>query len=440
MDELKRLVEKGNVKVSIVGIGYVGLPLLLGFAKEGVKVTGFDLNAEKIKGLNKGEDITGETEEIEIRSAIETGNVSFTSSPDDMKGSDVFIVSVPTPVTKWNNPDLGYVESAAAIIGRVMKKGSVVVLESTVYPGVTEDVMRPILESESGLSCPSEFKMGYSPERINPGDKEHTLSGVVKVVSGTDTETAEGLAALYGKVVKAGTFVARDIKTAEAAKVIENIQRDLNIALVNELSMIFRKMGLNVQDILEAAETKWNFHRYSPGLVGGHCIPVDPYYLVHKAREVGHEPKVILSGRETNNYMPLHVVDILATELQKGGKLLKDQRILVLGLTFKKNIRDIRNTPTKTVVKELIRYGAEVIAHDPMVDPSVIKSEFGADSLDSLDKASGIDCLIVLTDHDMFRRTGFKGISGILKPGAIVLDVRKIFSPQEVSPFKYLTL
>ena len=328
-------------------------------------------------------------------------------------------------------------ESAGKTIARNLKPDSIVVLESTVYPGVTEEVLKPILERESGMLCGRDFSIGYSPERINPGDREHTLENVVKVVSGFDEDTANILESLYSRIVKAGVFKAKNIKTAEAAKVIENIQRDLNIALVNELAIIFRKMGLDSRDVLEAAGTKWNFHKYSPGLVGGHCIPVDPYYLVHKAKELGHEPKVILAGRKINDSMPEYVAKEAIKSLENLGKKPEDSKVLVLGLTFKKNVKDTRNSPVKGIINKLKDTGIRVDCYDPLLDRNESEKKFGIKPLKSLDGSGPYDCLVVVTDHDVFRKEK-KAFTNILKPGAVVVDVRRMFTPKEITEMGFV--
>ena len=299
--------------ICIVGLGYVGLPLAETFSNH-LKTIGFDIDQEKVKRLSESNN---------------EDNIEFTSDPSKIKQADFVLIAVPTPVTKFKEPDLSFVKSAAKTVGKNLKKGAIVVLESTVYPGVTEEVVKPILEEASGLKCGADFKIGYSPERINPGDDEHTLNKITKVVAGMDEETTEILADLYGLITN--VYKAKDIKTAEAAKVIENIQRDLNIALMNELAIIFHKMGLDTKAVLEAASTKWNFHRYSPGLVGGHCIPVDPYYLVYKAKELGYHPQVILAGRAINDYMPKHVAEMAIKGLNEVGKVIKGSKVLIMG-------------------------------------------------------------------------------------------------------------
>ena len=332
----------GDEIVCIVGLGYVGLPLAKAFSRH-LKVIGYDVDEEKVKELN------GENEDENLR---------FTMDELKIGEADFVLIAVPTPVTKFKEPDLSFVKSAAKTVGKNLKKGAIVVLESTVYPGVTEEIVKPILEEKSGMKCGADFKIGYSPERINPGDDEHTLNKITKVVAGMDDETTEILAELYGLITN--VYKAKDIKTAEAAKVIENIQRDLNIALMNELAIIFHKMGLDTKAVLEAASTKWNFHRYSPGLVGGHCIPVDPYYLVYKAKELGYHPQVILAGRAINDYMPKHVAEMAIKGLNEVGKVIKGSKVLIMGLTYKENVPDTRESPVREMVKELKEFGVNV--------------------------------------------------------------------------------
>jgi UDPglucose 6-dehydrogenase/UDP-N-acetyl-D-galactosamine dehydrogenase len=331
------------------------------------------------------------------------------------------------------------VKDAAKIVGRSMKRGNIVILESTLYPGVTEEIVKPILEEESGLKCGEDFKIAYSPERINPGDEEHSIDKITKVVAGMDEETTELVAELYRKVA-ASIFRAKDIRTAEAAKVIENIQRDLNIALMNELSLIFDKMGLSTEDVLEAAATKWNFYRYSPGLVGGHCIPVDPYYLVYKAKELGYHPQVILAGRAINDYMPKHVAEITVKALSNVGKVIKGSKALIMGLTYKENVADTRETPVKETIKELKEYGVEIYGYDPLLND--IEHEFGIKALSTLDDISGIDCVILAVAHQAFREITLSELKDIMNTNPILIDVRGFFDCKEAEQkdFCYKTL
>jgi UDP-N-acetyl-D-galactosamine dehydrogenase len=371
--------------VCIVGLGYVGLPLSEAFSKH-LKVIGFDVDEGKIGDLNNSN----------------KENIEFTSDPSKIKQADFVLICVPTPVIKSKEPDLSYVKSAAEIVGKNLKNGATVVLESTVYPGVTEEVVTPILEKESGLKCGVDFKIGYSPERINPGDEAHALAKITKIIAGMDEETTEILAELYGLITN--VYKAKGIKTAEAAKVIENIQRDLNIALMNELSIIFHKMSLDTKSVLEAAATKWNFHPYKPGLVGGHCIPVDPYYLVYKAKELGYHPQVILAGRAINDYMPKHVAEIAIKGLNEVGKVIKGSKVLIMGLTYKENVPDTRESPVRELVKELKEFGVEAYGYDPLLSRDEIEA-FGVKSSANLDVK--MDCVIVALGHDEFKRFSF---------------------------------
>ena len=404
-------IKQNEAIVCIVGLGYVGLPLAIEFSKS-LKVIGFDIDNKKIKALNNNPH----------------PNILFTNDPKEISKVDFVIIAVPTPVTKSKEPDLSYVKSASKIVSENVKRGSVVILESTVYPGVTEEVMRPILE-DSGLKCDKDFKIAYSPERINPGDNEYVLRTITKVVSGMDEETTEAVAELYKKVAS-NIFKAKSIKIAEAAKVIENIQRDLNIALMNELSLIFERMGLNTRDIIETAATKWNFHRYSPGLVGGHCIPVDPYYLVHKAEEFDYHPKVILAGRDINDYMPKHVAEITIKALNNAEKVIKRSKVLVMGLTYKENVRDTRESPARWIIKELKEYGVEVFGYDPLVDD--VKNEFGIEVIDDIKNAKDIDCVILTVAHDVFREITLDVLKKIMNDSPILVDVRGMFAQEEV--------
>ena len=408
--------------VCIVGLGYVGLPLAEAFAKS-LKVIGFDVNGDKIRKLNQNN---------------ANQNLTFTNNPKEISKADFIIICVPTPVTKSKEPELFYVKSAAESIGQNMKKGSVVILESTVYPGVTEEVVKPILE-ESGLKYGEEFKIAYSPERINPGDEEHTIDKVTKVVAGMDEETTELIAELYRKVTP-HIFKAKNIKTAEAAKVIENIQRDLNIALMNELSLIFDKMDLSTKDILGAAATKWNFHYYSPGLVGGHCIPVDPYYLVYKAKELGYHPQVILAGRAINDYMPKHIAKLTIKALNNVGKVIKGSRVLIMGLTYKQNVADTRDTPAKEVIKELQEFGVNIYGYDPLLND--IEEEFEIKVVQNLEDAPKVDCVILTVAHDAFQGITLDQLKAIASVEPILIDVQGFFHRKEAERlgFQYNTL
>ncbi|HUV45702.1 MAG TPA: nucleotide sugar dehydrogenase [Dehalococcoidia bacterium] len=398
--------------ICIIGLGYVGLPLAEAFSCH-FKVIGFDTNIKLVK---------------ELRLHNNNQNLTITGDPHRIKQADFIIITVPTPVTKSKEPDLSHIENASKIVSQNMKAGGTVVLESTVYPGVTEGVVKPILE-ESGLKCGQDFKIAYSPERINPGDEEHTIGRVTKVVSGMDKDTTELVAELYGRICPE-VFKAKDIKTAEAAKVIENIQRDLNIALVNELRLIFERMGLTTKDVLDAAATKWNFHRYSPGLVGGHCIPVDPYYLVYKAKELGYHPQVILAGRAINDYMPRHIAQMTIKALNDVGKVIRGSRVLIMGLTYKENVADTRESPVKDIIKELEEYGVEILGYDPLLNN--IEDEFGVKAIRNLEQVENIDCLVLTVVHDAFKGITLGKLKDIMNNAPVLIDVRGFFNEKEV--------
>jgi len=405
---------RNEAVVCVVGLGYVGMPLAEAFTKH-FKVIGYDVDEVKIEELTNNAN----------------HNMEFTSEPSKIKEADFILICVPTPVLKSKEPDLSYIKSAAETVGKNLKKGSIVVLESTVYPGVTEEIVKPILEEKSGLKCGEDFKIGYSPERINPGDEEHSLEKITKIVAGMDEETTEILAELYGKITE--VYKAAGIRTAEAAKVIENIQRDLNIALMNELSLIFDKMGLDTKSVLEAAGTKWNFHRYSPGLVGGHCIPVDPYYLVYKAKELGYHPQVILAGRAINDYMPKHVAEMAIKGLNEAGKVIKESKVLIMGLTYKENVPDTRESPIREMVKELKEFGIEVYGYDPLLSKEEIEG-FGVSALGDLNVK--VDCVVVAVAHDKFKNKSFLSTGSffrkkVLNEKPVLVDVRGLFDGEE---------
>ena len=408
--EIKEQLIRDEAVVCVVGLGYVGLPLAEAFSKN-LKIIGFDVDEDKIRKLNENSS---------------NNNMIYTAGASLIEQADFIIIAVPTPVTKSKEPDLSFVNSAAETIGKNLKKGSVVILESTVYPGVTEEIVKPILEEESGMKCGEDFKIGYSPERINPGDGGHSLEKITKIVAGMDEETTEILAELYGNITN--VYKAKDIRTAEAAKVIENIQRDLNIALMNELSLIFDKMGLDTKAVLEAAGTKWNFHRYSPGLVGGHCIPVDPYYLVYKAKELGYHPQVILAGRAINDYMPKHIAEMAIKGLNEVGKVIKGSKVLILGLAYKENVPDTRESPVKEMVKELKEFGADIYGYDPLLSKERIEA-FGMRTLDNLD-AKG-DCVIMAVAHDDFKKMKLEDLTRMMNDKPVLIDVRGLFDGKE---------
>ncbi len=385
-----------KAKIAIIGLGYVGLPLAAAFGHK-IDVIGFDIDERKMQQLRDGFDATGELSAEQLAATT----IDYTTDPARLKEARFHIVTVPTPIDGNNKPDLRPIESASKMIGANLAKGSIVVYESTVYPGVTEEIAVPILEEVSGLKCGIDFKVGYSPERINPGDKVHTVDKIIKVVSGQDAETLETVARVYEMVVTVGVHRAASIKVAEAAKVIENTQRDLNIALMNELALIFGKMNIPTRDVLAAAGTKWNFLPFTPGLVGGHCIGVDPYYLTHKAEQIGYHPQVILAGRRINDGMGKHVAEQTVKQLIMKDKPVKGARILVLGLTFKENCPDVRNTKVVDIVTELKEYGVEVLIHDPMADADVTKHEYGLDLVD-LDGLENVDGVIWAVAHSAF--------------------------------------
>ena len=415
-----------NRSIAVVGLGYVGLPLAVAFGKRG-KIVGFDISERRIQELRRHWDRTNEVATEDLTQA----KVGYTSDPAKLKAADFIIVAVPTPINKAKRPDLEPVESASRTVGQNLSRGAIVVYESTVYPGVTEDICVPILEKESGLSCGKDFFVGYSPERINPGDKVHTLEKITKVVSGQTPEVLEIVAEVYASVVGAGVYRAANIRTAEAAKVIENTQRDLNIALVNELSVIFHLMGIDTLSVLEAAGTKWNFLPFRPGLVGGHCIGVDPYYLTHKAEELGYVPQVILAGRRINDGMGKYIVESLVKLLIQNNVNPNGARVGVLGLTFKEDVPDLRNSRVFDIVQELHDYRAKVWIHDPVADPEEVNHEAKDFTLSKKEKLKDLDVVIVAVAHAEFRKLGAGWIRRIVRPRGIVVDVKGIFSPAD---------
>ncbi len=405
-----------TTKIAVIGLGYVGLPLAVAIARH-FPTVGFDINEQRVTELHEGLDRTGEVDGPNLRACT----ASFTTDPEAMRGCEVFIVTVPTPVDQWNQPDLTPVRAACRTVGKVMGKGAVVVFESTVYPGVTEDVCGPLLEQESGLTCGQDFWLGYSPERINPGDREHTVDKITKVIAGQTPEVTETLARVYGVVTSGGVFRAASIKVAEAAKVIENAQRDINIAFVNEITMIFQRLGLSVYDVLEASATKWNFLRFQPGLVGGHCIGVDPFYLAECAKKLGHHPEVILAGRRINDGMGLYVADRVHEQLDTNGK---PARILILGLTFKENVPDLRNTKVVDIIAKLRSLGHSVDVHDPMADPAEARHEYDMELKTSLDGAQAYDCVIGAVPHDAYLRFTPETFERLVRKGGLLADLK----------------
>ena len=418
---------KGNTeKIAIVGLGYVGLPLAVLLNKK-FNLIGFDINPERIKELKNGFDRTKEISKEELINS----DIEFTDNPEKISEAKVIIVTVPTPIDEHNIPDLKPIKSATKTVGKYMKKGSIIVYESTVYPGLTEEECVPILEQESKLKWKKDFNVGYSPERVNPGDKEHTIDKIIKVVAGDTPEITEFLAKLYGSVITAGIHKAPNIKTAEAAKVIENTQRDLNIALMNELSLIFNKMGIDTKEVLEAASTKWNFLKFEPGLVGGHCIGVDPYYLTFKAQSIGYHPEVILAGRRINDYMGKFVAESTVKKLIKAGKTVKGSKVLILGLTFKENISDIRNTKVIDVYNELKEYGIDVYIYDPYAYPDEVKEEYGIYLLKSVEEKTPYDAIIVAVKHKPFiEELDFKEYKKLMgdKGKPVLIDIKGLYN------------
>ena len=414
--------------IAVVGLGYVGLPIAIEFGKQ-VSVIGFDINKSKIDELRRGIDRTGEVSEADLKST----QVQFTSEPVDLKSADFIIVAVPTPINESLQPDLKALRMCSEMIGANLSPGTIVVYESTVYPGVTEEVCLPILEKKSGLKAGVDFKVGYSPERINPGDKEHTLAKIVKVVSAQDAESLEIVAETYGMVVKAGIHRATSIKVAEAAKVIENTQRDLNIALMNELALIFHRLDIDTKSVLDAAGTKWNFLRFSPGLVGGHCIGVDPYYLTAKAETVGYHPQVILSGRRINNGMGKFVAEQTMKLLSQLSRPATELTVGILGLTFKENVPDLRNSKVPDIIRELREYGVKVLVHDPLAEPEEAVAEYGI-HLTDWKQFKGLDGLVLAVAHKAYVQMD---VADLLKPlrsreNGVLIDVKSVLSPGQV--------
>lgn len=428
---------KKKKSIAIVGLGYVGLPLAAHFSRY-FDVIGFDLKKERIAELKKWTDRTGEVSSADLKSS----GIEFTYDPERLKGASVIIVAVPTPIDEFKIPDLLPLKGASELVGRNIKKGCIVVYESTVYPGVTEEYCVPVIEKESGLKCGRDFKVAYSPERVNPGDKEHGISGIVKVVSSQDSRTTELLALLYGKVVKAGIHKAPDIKTAEAAKVIENIQRDLNIALVNELAIIFNRMGLDTNAVLEAAGTKWNFLPFKPGLVGGHCIGVDPYYLTFKAQAMGYHPEVILSGRRINDNMGGYIAGNTIKELIKTGRSVKKSKVLIMGITFKENIGDIRNTRVVDIYNELKGYGMDVFVHDPLADPKEVLEEYGISLIAEPESRKPYDGIILAVRHEGYSKYSIGRLEKMCGKDPVLIDVKTFFDKKKIerSGFNYWRL
>lgn len=423
----EQIIEDSSpVRIAVVGLGYVGLPLAVEFGKR-LPVVGFDISPARIAALGAGHDATLEISDEELRNAA---NLRFTHDLADLADCNVFIVTVPTPIDEHKRPDLTPLIKASQTIGKVLKKDDIVIYESTVYPGATEDECVPVLEAFSGLTFNLDFYVGYSPERINPGDKQHRLSAIKKVTSGSTPAAAEKIDRLYGRIIAAGTHKAPSIKVAEAAKVIENTQRDLNIALVNELAIIFAKMGIDTEAVLQAAGTKWNFLPFRPGLVGGHCIGVDPYYLTHKAQAIGYHPEIILAGRRLNDGMGSYVVSQLVKAMLKRRIQVEGARVLVMGLTFKENCPDIRNTRVVDIVRELAEYNVFTDVFDPWADAGEAKRDYGIAPV-SEPEPGGYDAIVLAVAHDQFRAMGAQQIRKLGRNGHVLYDLKYVLGPEE---------
>jgi UDP-N-acetyl-D-galactosamine dehydrogenase len=414
-------------RIGVIGLGYVGLPLAVEFGKH-FDTVGFDLKPERIAELKRGRDSTLEVTREELQGAT---RLTFAAALEDLRRCRVFIVTVPTPIDKYNRPDLTALQRASASVGKVLKKGDIVIYESTVYPGCTEEVCVPILEQQSGLKYNRDFFAGYSPERINPGDRQHRLTTIKKVTSGSTPEAAAFVDGLYSAIVEAGTHRASSIRVAEAAKVIENTQRDVNIALINELALIFNRLGIDTEEVLNAAGSKWNFLPFRPGLVGGHCIGVDPYYLTHKAQEIGYHPEMILAGRRLNDNMALYVASQITSLMARKRIHVNGARVLVLGLTFKENCPDIRNSKVVDLIRELQKFGAKVDVHDPWADPKECQHEYGIRSLRSLPRGR-YDVAVLAVAHRQFRELGAAAVRRLCRRNHVLYDIKHVFMPSEV--------
>jgi len=420
------MIDELNVKIAVLGLGYVGLPLALAFSKF-YDVIGFDLNQNRINELKNNLDNSGECSEVDL---MKCEHIAYTSDEAELLSVNFYIICVPTPIDENKNPDLKPITLATRMVGKYLGKGDVVVYESTVYPGLTEEYCMPILEKVSGLVFNTDFFCGYSPERINPGDKVHSLKDIVKITSGSTRRVAYFIDSLYQKIIKAGTHLAPSIKVAEAAKVIENTQRDLNIALINELSIIFNKLEINTEDVLKAANTKWNFIKFTPGLVGGHCIGVDPYYLTSKATDVGYNPAIILAGRKLNDGMGAYVARTLLDAMKTRNSPVEGSRVLILGGTFKENCSDIRNTKVTDIIKELEYAACEVDVYDPYIDTAI--AQYMHWSLINVDtKKSYYDAIIIAVAHEEFKKMGLEKVRALGKEGALIYDLKWIFQQSE---------
>jgi len=419
--------------IAIVGLGYVGLPLAFHFAKL-YNVIGYDINIQRISELKNNYDRSGEITSKEL----EKLNIQLTSNSKILQQARLIIVTVPTPIDVCKRPDLILIKEASKIVGRNLTKGTVIVYESTVYPGVTEEICVPILEMQSNLNYGKDFKVGYSPERINPGDRNHSLSKIVKVVSGQDDETANFLAAIYGSVIEAGVHIASNIRVAEAAKVIENIQRDVNIALMNELAIIFNKLNIDTKEVFQAAATKWNFLKFEPGLVGGHCIGVDPYYLTYKAEEIGYHPDVILSGRRVNDQMGKYIAEQTIKHLITVCKAVKKSKVLILGITFKENVKDIRNTRVVDIYYELKDYGVNTYIYDPLALRDEVKNEYNIALIPDLKVFSPYDAIILAVKHKEFLKYKISFLRAVTGKNPVLIDVKSVYNKKEAEKAGFL--
>lgn len=427
---IKKILNKEEM-ISVIGIGYVGLPLAVAFAEKGIKVTAFDVNEIKIQEYKDGHDSTNEIGNEKLQ---KVRGIEFTSNPEELKKSKFHIVAVPTPILQSKIPDLGPIKGASTIVGQNLMKGSIVVYESTVYPGATEEVCIPILEKESGLKCGIDFKVGYSPERINPGDRVHRVENITKITSGIDEESAEIIAQVYEIIILAGVHRASSIKVAESAKVIENSQRDINIAFMNELSLILDKMDIDTKEVLEAAGTKWNFLPFKPGLVGGHCIGVDPYYLAYKAGELGHQAQVILAGRKTNDGMGKYIAEKAVKKMIATGRKIKGAHVMILGITFKEDCPDLRNSKVVDIINELKEYGVSVSVTDPIANPEEALKEYGV-KLEKYDDIKNIDAVIIAVGHKEYMFLDTEHLKSFYKYDVekpVIIDVKDILDKKEI--------
>ena len=427
-------LNRGENKIAVIGLGYVGLPIALEFGRK-FKTIGFDINEQRVEMMNNHQDPSQELDASEFKGS----DIVFSANPADLESANFFVVAVPTPVDEHKVPNLRPLLSASKTVGKALKKGDYVVFESTVYPGCTEEDCIPILEAESGLKAGVDFKYGYSPERINPGDKERTVTTILKIVSGNDAESLDVIAAVYGAIITAGVYKAATVKVAEAAKVIENTQRDLNISFVNELAIIFDKMGINTKDVLDAAGTKWNFLKFSPGLVGGHCIGVDPYYLLHKSKQLGIDPQVILSGRRINDGMPAFIAKRLVQMLIQKGKSPQNAKVLVKGMTFKEDVSDIRNSKVVDLINELMDYSVNVHVVDVYASPNEVAHEY---KLTLIDKPSNdYDAVIVAVGHEAYKGLSEQDFAGLMAEDAVLMDLKSLYiNLKDSTKFSYWSL